>query len=210
MLFMNSDKVVKSQYRQIAADIAEQIANGKYKQGEKLFGRSMLASHYKVSPETIRKAVFLLKDVGIVDTEKGSGIEIISKKKAEDFIQRNSKVENLASIKKEIDDWTKEQANTATNIMHKIQYIINETERINMVSPLNPFQIRITANASVIGKTAGDLQFWHLTGGTITAIRRGESLIVSPGPYATFCEDDLFFIIGDEAAYSAAMKLIFE
>lgn len=207
---MNTEKVMISQYRQIAIDIAENIVNGKYSQGEKLFGRSVLASHYKVSPETIRKAVFLLKDVGIVETEKGSGIEIVSKQKAEDFIKRNNSVENLSSIKKEIETWAKEQADQAARILHKIQYVINETERINAVSPLNPFQIKINAGCKVIGKTVDQLRFWHITGGTIVAIRRGDSLILSPGPYATFCEGDIFFVVGDDTVYPITMKLLYE
>ncbi len=205
-----NNKVVISQYRQIAINIAENIVNGKYEQGEKLFGRSVLASHYKVSPETIRKAVFLLKDVGIVETEKGSGIEIVSKEKAEDFVNLNSSVENLTLIKKEIEIWAKDQAEQAVTMFHKIQYLLNETERVNTVSSLNPFQIRINSECRVIGKTADELRFWHITGGTIVAIRRGDSLILSPGPYATFRENDIFFIIGDNSVYSIAMKLLYE
>lgn len=207
---MNTEKVVMSLYRQIAIDIAENIVNGKYTQGKKLFGRSVLASYYKVSPETIRKAVFLLKDVGIVETEKGRGIEIISKQKAEDFIRRNNSVENLASIKKEIETWAKEQADQATNILHKIQYVINETERITISSPLNPFQITIKPECKVIGKTLDELHFWHITGGTIIAIKRGDDLIISPGPYATFYKNDIFFIIGDDKTYFTTMKLLYE
>lgn len=206
----DKDKVVISQYRQIAINIAENIATGKYVQGEKLFGRSVLASHYKVSPETIRKAVFLLKDVGIVDTEKGSGIEVISRRKAEEFVEHNRTVNDLVSVKKEIETWAKQQAEQAVHILQKVQYVINETERVKAVSPLSPFQVRITPNCRAIGKTVSELCFWHITGGTIIAIQRGESLIVSPGPYATICEDDFFFIIGDENAYHATMKLLFD
>ena len=207
---MSTEKVTISLYRQIAIDIAENIANGKYVQGEKLFGRSVLASHYKVSPETIRKAVFLLKDVGIVETEKGSGIEVVSPSKAKDFIKRNSSVENLASIKKEIEGWAKEQASQVADILQKIQYVINETERSNAVGPLNPLTIRINSDCKQLGKTADELHFWHITGGTIVAVRRGDSLIVSPGPYAAFCDGDIFFVIGDDTVYSATMKLLYE
>ena len=207
---MNTEKVTISQYRRIAIDIAENIVNGKYMQGEKLLGRSVLASHYKVSPETIRKAVFLLKDVGIVETEKGSGIEIVSPQKAEEFLKRNNSVGNLATIKKEIEAWAKDQVDQTSNILHKIQYVINETERINAVSPLNPFQIRITPECKIIGKSVDELHFWHITGGTIVAIRRGDKLIVSPGPYATFCEGDFFFVIGDDTVYSMTMKLLYD
>ncbi len=202
-------KVTTSQYRKIAMDIARNIAEGKYKEGQKLFGRSVLASHYKVSPETVRKAVHILKDMGIVETEKGSGVEVVSAEKAKEFIKSCGEVESLGTIKREIEDWVKSQAAQTTNMLDKIRFLMQETERVAAVSPLNPYQIRITADCTAIGKTAHELQFWHKTGGTIVAIRRGERLILSPGPYASFLQDDFFFIVGDEESYSASLNLLF-
>ena len=49
-----------SQYLHIARDLAARIAKGEFPEGGKLFGRSMLASEYGVSPETIRRALRLL------------------------------------------------------------------------------------------------------------------------------------------------------
>lgn len=201
-------KVRMSLYRKIAIDIAKNITNGKYAQGEKLFGRSVLASHYKVSPETIRKSIYLLKDVGILETEKGSGVEVVSVKKAEEFVKRYSVVENMMSVKMEIEQWAKGQVKQAGYVLDKIQYLIDEIERFNTVGLLNPFQVKITEGCTVIGKTVDELKFWHKTGGTIVAIRRGEDMIVSPGPYASFCINDCFFIIGDEAVHSAVIKLL--
>lgn len=203
-------KVAMAVYRQIAIDIARNIVNGKYAQGERLYGRSVLASHYKVSPETIRKSVYLLKDVGILETEKGSGVEIVSAKKAEEFIRRYNAVEDMMSIKAEIEQWAKGQVAQAAAVSGKIQYLIDEVERINTVGPLNPFSIQITELCTVIGKTVDELKFWHNTGGTIVAIRRNNDLIISPGPYASFYEGDYFFIIGDETVHAAAIKLLFE
>lgn len=206
----NRQKVEMSLYRQIAIDIAEGIANGKYARGEKLYGRSVLASHYKVSPETIRKAVYLLKDVGILKTEKGSGIEVVSVEKAEDFVNLYGTVRSMSTIKKEIGQWAKDQAAQTADILNKVQYLIDEAERINTVGLLNPFQVRITEECTVIGKSVDELKFWHKTGGTIVAIRRGESLILSPGPYASFCVGDCFFVIGDETTHAAVVQLLFE
>ena len=69
----NKHKIAEPIYQKIAVDIASKIAAGKYKVGEKIYGRSMLAAHYAVSPETIRRAMFMLQDVGIVAIESGSG-----------------------------------------------------------------------------------------------------------------------------------------
>ena len=197
-------------YRQIAVDIAKDIATGKYGEGQKLFGRSVLASQYGVSPETIRKAVFLLKDVGILETEKGSGIEIVSTEKAVEFIERQSEIESVASLKNEIVQWIQNQAEQTAQITGKIQHLMGVVEKQNTASPLNPFQIRITGECKRIGETLGDMQFWHNTGGTIIAIRSRETMVVSPGPYATLHRDDVLFVVGNLDVYSACMKFLYD
>ena len=58
--------VYDSRYQQIAVEIAERIAAGVYDIGEKINARSTLASNFNVSPETARKAVNILVDLGIM------------------------------------------------------------------------------------------------------------------------------------------------
>lgn len=206
----NKQKITTSVYRKIAIDLAKNIATGKYIEGEKLFGRSVLASQYNVSPETIRKSVHILKDLGILDTEKGSGVEVISANKAQEFIERYAEIENLSTIKNEIDQWAQKQIEEAHMVINKIQFVIDTAERFKDSNPITPYQIKITQDSTIIGKTADQLHFWHNTGGTIVAIRRGEDLIISPGPYATFLEEDIFYMIGNDQSYAAAKKLLFE
>ncbi|MDR0671146.1 MAG: GntR family transcriptional regulator [Oscillospiraceae bacterium] len=204
----NVQKVTTSAYRKIAIGIAENIVGGTYVEGQKLFGRSVLASHYKTSPETIRKAVHLLKDVGILAIEKGSGVEVVSVQKAREFIERQQQVESVTALQRQITQWARRQAEESAEMTAKIQILVDAAERLKSTSPLTPYELPITAGAAVIGKTADELRFWHNTGGTIIAIRRGERLIVSPGPYATFCEGDIFYVVGNEQAYAAAVKLL--
>ncbi len=42
----------------------------------------------------------------------------------------------------------------------------------------------LSPRTPLIGKSIGELKFWQSTGGTIVAIRRGQTVILSPGPYA--------------------------
>ena len=65
--------VVPSQYLQIALDLATRIAQGELTEGSRIYGRSVLASEYGVSPETIRKALRLLADMKVVDVKPQSG-----------------------------------------------------------------------------------------------------------------------------------------
>ena len=54
--------VVPAQYLQIALDLATRIARGELAEGSRIYGRSVMASEYGVSPETIRRALRLLAD----------------------------------------------------------------------------------------------------------------------------------------------------
>ena len=205
----NENKITSSVYRWIAIDIAQNIINGKYVEGQRLFGRSVLASQYKVSPETIRKAVHILDDLGVLKAEKGSGIRVVSTDKAREFAERYNQIESMTATKQEILKWAQRQAKETAGVIDKIQFIVDTAERLKNVSPLVPFELAITHDSTAIGKTVNDLQFWHNTGATIIAIKRGEMLIVSPGPYAEFCEGDRFYIVGNETTFSAAKSLLY-
>ena len=45
---------VPSQYLKIALDLANRITRGELQEGSRIYGRSLMASEYQVSPETIR------------------------------------------------------------------------------------------------------------------------------------------------------------
>ena len=74
------------QYQRIAMDVARRISEGELPAGEKLSGRSLLASEYSVSPETIRRALKLLADMKVVEIRAGSGVYVISIDNARRYI----------------------------------------------------------------------------------------------------------------------------
>ncbi len=78
-------KIVRPRYQQIAVDLAERIVENRYQVGEKIHARSTLASTYNASPETTRKAINVLVDLGIMEVRHGSGAFVASKEKAKDF-----------------------------------------------------------------------------------------------------------------------------
>ena len=60
----------------------------------------------------------------------------------------------------------------------------------------------------MIGRSIGALKFWQSTGATIVAIRRGQTVILSPGPYAELYAGDVVILVGNSAAAEAACNLI--
>ena len=65
-------------YAQVAFDIAAKIASGELKEGDQFSGRSLMSSRYGVSPETIRRAIGHLSDLGVVAIKNNSGSTVIS------------------------------------------------------------------------------------------------------------------------------------
>ena len=58
-------------YQKIALDIANKIYTGEVEENSILYGRSVLAGKYNVSPETVRRSVKILEDIGVVKSIKG-------------------------------------------------------------------------------------------------------------------------------------------
>ena len=74
--------------------------------------------------------------------------------------------------------------------------------------PLPNYEVPVPKNSPLIGKSIGSLKFWQSTGGTIIAIRRGQTVILSPGPYAELYDGDVIILVGSPAAAEAAHHLV--
>lgn len=82
-------------YRQIASDIKSHIAAGRYQQGEPLPTEAGLREEFSVSRVTIRQAIKLLADEGILESIQGSGTYVRRKKVAYDIYRMTSMDEKL-------------------------------------------------------------------------------------------------------------------
>ena len=86
-------------YQKIALDLANKIHTGEVKEGSTLYGRSILAGKYNVSPETIWRAIKLLEDIDIVESIKGKGVTVLSSDNALSFIKKYEDINNISSYK---------------------------------------------------------------------------------------------------------------
>lgn len=207
---MSEISVIKPIYQQIAIDIASRIAQGEFEVGEKIHGRSTLAGQYNVSPETIRRSVILLEDVNIVQVAQGSGIIVTSRDQAFKFIEKFKSRDSMTSIKKDIESLLDEKRKLEQDLVAYIDKLMDYSERFKNSNPFAPIEIEILKGSKLIGKTIADVNFWQNTGATIIGIRRGKSLILSPGPYATFNESDIYIMIGEESTYERVKAFLNE
>jgi K+/H+ antiporter YhaU regulatory subunit KhtT len=197
-------------YERIAIDLANRIYDGKFKVGEKIHGRSTLASEYKVSPETVRRAIKILEDVEIVQSTKGSGIVITSRMNAYKYIQRFSNLASIKDLEKQMNTLISERDNLDQQVFDTLRKIMDYSGKLRHTNPLAPIEVEVFSESIHIGKTISEVKFWQNTGGTVIGMKRKGELIISPGPYALIHKGDILLIIGDEATYERVVHFMEE
>ncbi|WP_246141151.1 TrkA C-terminal domain-containing protein [Bacillus marasmi] len=195
-------------YERIAIDLANRIYDGKFKEGEKIHGRSTLASEYKVSPETVRRAIKILEDVEIVQSTKGSGIIISSRENAFKYINRFSSLESINELEKQMNALITEREKLDEQMFETLRKITDYSVKLRHTNPLAPLEVEVKSTCIHIGKTISELMFWQNTGGTVVGIKRKGELIISPGPYALILEGDILLVIGNELAYDRVLHFM--
>lgn len=202
---------ITARYLQIAQDLAARIAKGELAVGSRIYGRSLMASEYKTSPETIRRALRLLADMKVVDIKPQSGVVVLSadnaKRYSEGFADSTSERVlwgQLRDLLGEYDAMNKKLGETVIALM-KSKHAFSSADR-----PFPNYEVPVPADSPLIGKSIGELKFWQRTGGTVVAIRRGQSVILSPGPYAELYGGDVILLVGMPSAGEAALRLVTE
>lgn len=192
-----AEAIVTSKYQQVALEIAARIADGHYKVGDKLKSRSTLASTFGVSPETARKAINILVDLGILDVRQGSGSTVISREKAEEFVEQFDSENNIKTLSKDIITSINQQKKGMDQMKQMINAFMNQAALAKKHYPFRPYELTVTGKDK-LSKSLAELNVWHQTGATVIAIQHQETLTLSPGPYATVEEEDIIYFVGDD------------
>ena len=98
-----------TQYMRIAISVAERIAAGELREGEKISGRSKLSSEYEVSPETVRRAIQLLSDMRVVAVKEQSGVYVLSVDNAKRYLQNFENRADLMSKRRKLRELIEER-----------------------------------------------------------------------------------------------------
>ena len=200
--------VAPPRYLTVAVDIAKRIRKGEFKEGQKMFGRSLLASQYEVSPETIRRSLGLLAEMEVVIVKPQSGTVVGPTENADyyvDYFEKDIEVreayEKITDLLHQYDELNNEMMKTIDRLMDR------RRSQISVDQPLPNYEIEIPDGSHMIGCSIGETKFWGSTGGTIIAIRRKGDLIVSPGPYEVFEEGDIILMVGSPSAVQKATRM---
>ena len=190
-----------TQYTRIAISLAERIASGQLKEGDKLSGRSKLSPEYNVSPETIRRTLRLLADMKVVEVKEQSGVYVLSADNARRYLHNFADQTDIRGKQQQLKELLVRQEHLNRQMAALCRYILDETSQTPDALP--NYYCRIPDDWPHSGTTVGALRFWQATGATIVAIRRGLSYIVSPGPYAELYAGDAVIFVGGVKAREA-------
>ena len=201
--------VVPSQYLQIALDLATRIAKGELAEGSRIYGRSVMASEYNVSPETIRRALRLLSDMKVVEVKPQSGAKVLSADCARRYIENFEEGADVHAMRAQLKSLLEEYDQLSRRLTETVTALIKSRETFAAAGePLPNYEVPVPKDSPLIGKSIGALKFWQSTGGTIVAIRRGQTVILSPGPYAELYSGDVIILVGSPSAAEAAHRLV--
>ncbi|GGY53813.1 hypothetical protein GCM10010363_38710 [Streptomyces omiyaensis] len=93
----------RSAYAQVADDLRNQIARGGLKAGQRLEGNAKLAERYGVAAMTVRHALNVLRDEGLIVSQQGRGTFVASDPPSVEAEQGSTMANELAEIKAALD-----------------------------------------------------------------------------------------------------------
>lgn len=198
---MAKKKLVVPRYQQIAVAIAERIVENRYHEGEKIHARSTLASNFNTSPETARKAINVLVDLGIMEVRHGSGAYVASKEKAKSYLVQYHDVSSIQDLKQEILNSVNRQQEELENFSTLLDTLVSQTKIRHQTAPFVPYEIVLDDKAVHLNQSIGELNIWQETGATVVAIQHEDRLLLSPGPYAKFEVGETVFFVGEELVF---------
>lgn len=199
--------IYESRYQQIAVEMAEKIAEGWYGVGEKITARSTIATTFRVSPETARKAMRILVDMGIVTSKQGSGTYVASREKAQLFFERYHSTVAIAQTKEDIIVAIKNQRKELEHLAGLLDELVERTKRDHNTASIVPHDIKIDSQCNYLGKSIGELNIWQQTGATVVGVQRGDELHISPGPYEVIVDGDVILFVGNDLSRQRMLSL---
>ncbi|AEG59901.1 winged helix-turn-helix domain-containing protein [Desulforamulus ruminis] len=195
---MQSGEVHLAKYMNIAADIADRIVRGEYQEGQKIFGRSTLAGKYNVSPETIRRALILLQEAGIVQVTPGVGVAVKSLDAAQKYLEDFGQRRVLQGLHEQLYDLVKKRDQLNEEISKLIEELMEHTLQVE--SRFNKIEEwKVLPESPLVGKYLSQLELCDQSR-VLTIQRKDVGEIVNPTSKNVIEGGDIITIFGTLSA----------
>ncbi len=197
----------QARYQEIAVDIAHAVYMGEFQEGEKIHGRSTLAARFNVSPETIRRAIAILQNSGVVFVSQGIGIIVESKLQAEKFLRSFDQKGELQLFMEEIKKLMDQRREIDAQIENHLQRVMVHMERARSRF-LDVEEIEVPTGSKAAGKTLKELRIREHTGVTVVAVVKKGNEEFAPAAGYIVEENDLFLVIGPQEGQQKLKDLL--
>ncbi len=195
-------------YEKIALDIANRIVRREIAEGVKLSGRSVMSSEYGVSPETIRRSFSLLEEMEVVEVKLNRGVSVISRDNAKKYITKYSKSNENRELLSQLRHVLTEREQIDKEFFSLAKDLIEANDRFSASNPFPTYEYTIKEGSLAVGNCLGALNFWQKTGGTVIAIRRDGSILLSPGPDLSLHVLDILIFVGTQDTLAKTKELL--
>ncbi len=185
-------------YERIAVDIARRIVQGDFTEGRRLSGRTLMSGEYGVSPETIRRSFALLEEMDVVKVVQNSGVVVRSVAQAEAFIETHEQHDETKKLLYRMHQIIQENEALNRELYSIAQQVFSINTRFAQANPFPIFAYTLEEGSKAIGESLGDLRFWQATEATVVAIRRGGTILLSPGPKEPLKGGDTLLMVGPQ------------
>lgn len=203
---MKRDLGTLARYEEIAHDLAKRIAQGDLLEGMRVLGRSSLAGTYQVSPETIRRAVAILHERGIVHSVAGSGIRVISRYAAMEYLESVRTRSSLEEGTRELRSLLRERRSLDEKIEKALDRLLSQAT--GALSSRHVEEVTVKPGAWVIGRSLGEIRLRSSTGATAVAVTRSDADYFSPPADMLLAPGDVVTVVGSEAARTRARTFL--
>jgi K+/H+ antiporter YhaU regulatory subunit KhtT len=188
-----------SRYEEIAVDVATRIVQREWREGQRLFGRSSLAGLYKVSPETIRRAIALLHSHGVVTAVAGSGVVVNSTGAAEQYLAEAKLDAELRGLAEDVHNVLEERRKLDERLSAAIDRLLHHASGA-LSTVRHVVEYVVPEDSPLVGQTLQSADLRSRTGVTVIGVARKGEEMFSPDPRMPLEPGDLLIVIGSERA----------
>lgn len=185
-------------FEQIAYELACKIKNDELEINQKIRGRSIIASEFSVSSETVRKALSLLEKKGVITVKEQSGFFVKSKVEAVKYVATHH--QNFETEKQfdAIEQLIKESYELHKDLQSQFKQIRKNNTLHKTVLPINTFSVKLKAYDTFLRDDFSIVEFERVVGGNVFGVVRQDEIISGIKPDFSFQLEDEVFISGNE------------
>ena len=144
--------VIPAQYLQIALDLASRIASGELPEGTRIYGRSVMASEYSVSPETIRRALRLLADMKVVEVKPQSGAVVLSADNARRYIETFEEDVDVHALQIQLKELLGKYTELNRRMTDVVAALVKSRDTFSAAEgPLPNYEVQVPKNSPLAG-----------------------------------------------------------